>query len=222
MRTKISLYCCAGILALGFATAGAQPPPLQEPALTGPERQELRELVTRFDPDIRDPSNLPLFEQWWLLVQLRDLAAMSLLAVDTERLTVCSTIGDPHLEIGDVIVLTKLPTGTVRMQVVRNEGAANETHPWTNADNGGNTVILNAAITGRPRTGSTFKRFTPEAVGRSRVGTHPGGMPTDHDFSIQRITRTPSGLCTDPEPLRITVPEQHPTGNRHGGHAVLN
>jgi hypothetical protein len=222
MRTKNALYCCAAILVLGVAAAGLAQPALQESPLSGQERGELRDLLRRFDPERPNPQDLPLIQQHWLLNQLRDLDLLSLAPPESETLTVCETIGDPHLEIGDKIHLSRLgSSGNVRMEVVRNEGAPNQTNPWTNPG-GGNTIILNPSITGKPVANSSNKKFTPEAVGRARVNPHTGGTPTDHDFFMRRNTRPPTAQCTNPDPLLLTVPEQHPTGDRHGGHAVLN
>jgi hypothetical protein len=219
---KTCWHYCATILAAVSATAGFSQPTLQEAALSSQERQDLRELLSRFDPQQPNPEDLPLIQQRWLLDQLKDLEALSTAPPETETLTVCQTIGDPHLEIGDKIHLSRVgSSGNVRMEVVRNEGAPNQSNPWTNPG-GGNSIILNPSITGKPVQNSSSKKFTPEAVGRARVNPHTGGTPTDHDFFMRRNARPPSGMCTNPDPLLLTVPEQHPTGDRHGGHAVLN
>lgn len=222
MRTKNYLHWCAAALTISFANAGwAQQPTLGEPALSSPEREELRNLLRQFDPERPNPENLPIYEQRWLLIQLQDLSVFALAPPENETLTVCDTIGDPHLEEGDVVTLTRIGS-VVRMEIVRNPGAASETHPWVNTA-GGNVFVLNPSISGRPhRNNPAFKKFTPEAVGRARVNTHPGGAATDHDFFLRRQTRTPDEDCDNPDPLMLSVPEQHTSGGRHGGHAVLN
>ena len=230
MRNKNYLVCCTALLAIGFAALGcAQQAPQQAQApqqvpMSPQERQELRDLLRQFDPERPNPDTLPVFEQRWLLIQLKDIAAISLMMQETEKLTVCDTIGSPHLARGDVIWLTRLgASGNVMMEVIRNEGQPNERHPWTNPG-GGNKIVLNPSVTGKvPHWNNpSYKKFTPEAVGKARVGTHPDGAPTDHDFFMRRNNRTPDAKCSNPDPLLIQVPEQHTSGTRHGGTAVLD
>lgn len=227
MRTKNHLLYCATILALALTADGwAQQVPRaqQVPALSAQEQEELRNLLRQFGTPAPNTEIMSLYEQRWLLTQLKDLSAYTLAPQETETLTVCDTIFDPHLMKGDVVKLTRLgASGNVRMEVIRNPGTPTESHPWTNPG-GGNTIILNPSITGKvPHFNNpSFKKFTPEAVGRAFVSPHTGGTPTDHDFFMRRNERLPDAKCSNPDPLLIQVPEQHPAGNRHGGTAVLD
>lgn len=225
MRTKNYLLCCAAFLALAFTAATwAQPRPQQTPALSPEERQQLRDLLREFDPERPDPTNLPIYEQRWLLTQLRDISVFALAQAEDETLTVCDVIGNPHLRVGDVVKLNRLgASGNVRMEVLRDAGTPMESHPWTDTG-GANTFMLNPSITGKAPNfnNPAFKKFTPEGVGRARVNVHPDGAPTNHDFAIRRNERVPDDKCKNPDPLLIQVPEQHPAGNRHGGTAVLD
>lgn len=224
MRTKNYLLCYAALLALGFAAEGCAQPTLQQAALSPEERLQLRDLLRQFDPDRPDPSNLPIYEQWWLLNQLRDISAFALVQDEDETLTVCDVIGNPHLRVGDVVKLNRQgASGNVKMEVLRNPGTPMESHPWS--DTGGNNIVmLNSSITGKvPHfNNAAFKKFTPEGIGRARVNTHPDGVATNHDFFIRRNERVPDLKCKNPDPLLIQVPEQHAAGNRHGGTAVLD
>lgn len=224
MRAKNCLYGCATALALGLAADAWAQPALEVPALSRDEREELRDLLKEFDPEMANPDNLPIIQQHWLLNQLREIAAVSLLTSETEELTVCDTVGDPHLiEDRDVIILRRLgASGNVMMEVVRDKGTPQASNPWTNPG-GGNSIVLNPSITGKPHpTNPSFKKFTPEAVGKAHVNPHTGGTPTDHDFSLRRNARVPDAKCSNPDPLILMVPDQHPVGGRHGGHAVLD
>jgi len=223
MRANSYLLCCAALFALGFAAEGGAQQTGQAPPLSTQEQQELRQLLRQFDPERPSPVNLPVSEQRWLLTQLRDLSAVALVPAEVETLRVCDVIGDPHLKVGDMVKLDRLgSSGNVRMEILRNAGTPTESHPWT-GPNGGNTFVVNPSITGKTHaTNPAFKKFTPEGVGRAHVDPHTGGTPTDHDFSLRRNTRTPDAKCSNPDPLMLSVPEQHPAGNRHGGHAVLD
>jgi len=230
MRTKNYLLCCAAFLALGIAAEGctqqAAQRAQQAPALSQAERNELRDLLKQFDPERPDPSNLPIYEQRWLLIQLRDISVFALVQDEDETLKVCDVIGNPHLRIGDVVKLHRHgASGNVSMEVLRDAGTPMESHPWTPENGGGTTFMLNPSITGKKHfMNSAFKKFTPEGTGRARVSmtVHPDGVATNHDFAIRRNERVPDAKCSNPDPLLIQVPEQHAAGSRHGGTAVLD
>lgn len=228
MRAKNHLCWCAAALALGLATEGCAqqsqrtPQSEQDVALTAAERTELGELLAEFVPNSPAPANLPITRQRWLLVQLRDLSAVAALVTESERLVVCETIGDPHLEIGDVVYLWRLgSSNNLRMRVVRNENMPNQSNPWLGQGGGGTTIVVDPMFVGKQHPNPVFKKFGLESVGQARVGSHSGGG-TDHTFKMKRITRPVDSPCIDSEPMFITVPDQHPAGTHHGGHAILD
>jgi hypothetical protein len=156
------------------------------------------------------------------LLQLRDLTTVAAPITETERLVVCETIGDPHLEVGDVVYLWRLGnSNNLRMQVVRNESMPNQTNPWLGQGGSGTTIIVDPTFVGKQHTNPVFKKFGLESVGQARVSAHAGGA-TDHTFKMKRIPRPAESLCDDSEPMFISVPDQHATGGHHGGHAILD
>jgi hypothetical protein len=203
-----SFLCPLAIVGLlGFHTAAlAQEPP----SLSPEEQRELAELVERFEFSLPRES---VTEQRIALSRLREYTA----GMQTERLVVCELAGNPHLEIGDVVYLSRLGASpNLRMTVVRNEGEDDETHPWTNPG-GGNVIIVTPAITAKPR-------FVPEGVGNANISPHDGD-PSEHAFGMRRNTRVTFGNpCNTPpgeEDMIFFVPP-HESGGRHGGHAVAN
>lgn len=222
MRIKNSLYGCAAVLALGFATGSYA----QTSALSQAERAQLLDLLQRFQPDqARNLNNIPATQQRLMLNQLASYLA---LAPEFERLVVCEVSGDPHLLKDDVIYLIRLgSSGTMMMEVVRNEGMPNEMHPWKSAGGGSDSIVINPSITGKPHMNPAFKKFSPEAVGTARVNPHTGGTPQDHSFAMRRNTRVNVSADCDAAPgdedlfIFNTTTHGGPAG-RHDGHAVAD
>jgi hypothetical protein len=198
----------------------------QEPsALSAAESEELTGLVRRFMPDVK-VSDLAVLERRRLLIELRNYAT-PYIGFESERLVVCEVAGDPHLLVGDVIYLFRVgSSANLMMTVVRNEGTAQEMHPWKSPGGGNDIIIVNPAITAKMHSNAAYKKFTPEGVGGARVDPHTGGVPEDHAFSVRRNTRANYPNACDSqlgdEDMLITVPPQHVSGGRHGGHAVAN
>jgi len=228
VTAKNYLCWCAAILGLGLATEGCAqqssrtPQPERDLALTTAELTELRELLAEYVPSSPAPANLPTARQRWLLLELRNLSASLAPITESERLVVCETIGDPHLEVGDVVYLWRLGnSNNLRMSVVRNENTPNQTNPWLGQGGSGTTIVVDPLFVGKQHPNPVFKKFDLESVGQARVASHPGGA-TDHTFKMKRIPLPVDSTCHDSEPMFITVPDQHPTGTHHGGHAILD
>ncbi len=227
MTTKYYLGWCAALLALGLATEACAQQPERESALSPEERAELVELLAQYVPNSPPPQQLPLNRQRWLLGELRVLSEVA--PPENQKLVVCETIGDAHLEVGDVIYLTRIGNSpNLKMRVVRNEGMPNETAPWVGPGGGGNDIVVDPRFAGKKHPNAAYKKFTPEGGGQARVNQHSGGAQ-DHSFTMRRIPRPPATICpppdpndTDPDPLFITVPDQHATGSHHGGHAIAD
>lgn len=188
----------------------------QEPGFSREEARELEQLIDRFDYPTPDLPTTDI-QKRLLLNRLREWTTP--INTETETLTVCEVIDNPHLKKGDTITLTRLgSSANLWMTIVRDEGLATESNPWRNTS-GGNVIIVNPTF--RNKAG----RFSPEGVGNARVDPHDGGGAEDHDFSMRRNTRVifPNDCGTLPgdEDMIIFVPP-HATGTRHGGHAVAS
>jgi hypothetical protein len=143
-----------------------------------------------------------------------DSLKFALALTESETLTVCQLDGDSHLEMGDVIVLTRIGKGPLRITHIPTDPMKK----WQPAN--GNSIIVTPAIVhaqGKFNPLLTWDVIVPDHV-------NPPGNQLHKGFTMTRVIReSPNPVCnTNAGDEEVIISgAAHVNGEHHAGHAHL-